>query len=446
MRKTILLLCVAVATMLSTSVNAQNAWGLAGSGTKADPYQVTSAADFAALANNISAENKGTGEYFKLMNDVDFGGTAENPVEYPNIGKTGVSSLINVNYGFDGTFDGNNKTISGIYATNNAKNTNGYWNALFCAVDTNGVVKNVVMGKNNHLVGYTYTSSIVSINRGLVQGCTNYADMTNENSYAAGICGFLLNGLGSVVDCTNYGNITSKTYACGVVGGSQNIFGDVTYTTRVSGNVNHGKMLSTAGTGASGIMGMFCGGELTNNTNNGEIDGSATNGSYAAGIVSSLYKFNDNMCYGNVNNGKVAGYKYVGGVFAYVMRTTLTSIVITNQTNNGAVSGNVNTAGIVGSTIMAQDVVLIDGCTNNGAVECNDEATGGNLRGNALIALGDNNVIGKGLKRYDLDPIATAIDDVKVEKLAKAHKYIMNGQLVIEMDGVKYNAAGQVIK
>ncbi|MBQ0068955.1 MAG: hypothetical protein KBT09_04285 [Bacteroidales bacterium] len=40
----------------------------------------------------------------------------------------------------------------------------------------------------------------------------------------------------------------------------------------------------------------------------------------------------------------------------------------------------------------------------------------------------------------------TAINDVTVNSVAKAHKYVENGQVVIEVAGVKYNVAGQVIK
>ncbi len=40
----------------------------------------------------------------------------------------------------------------------------------------------------------------------------------------------------------------------------------------------------------------------------------------------------------------------------------------------------------------------------------------------------------------------TAITDVTVTKTSKARKYIIDGQLIIEKDGVKYNIAGQVIK
>ncbi len=40
----------------------------------------------------------------------------------------------------------------------------------------------------------------------------------------------------------------------------------------------------------------------------------------------------------------------------------------------------------------------------------------------------------------------SAITDVAVEKVSTARKYIQDGQLVIEKDGVKYNIAGQAIK
>jgi len=51
---------------------------------------------------------------------------------------------------------------------------------------------------------------------------------------------------------------------------------------------------------------------------------------------------------------------------------------------------------------------------------------------------------------YELDltqfaPV-TAVTDLNTEKVNKVSKYMLDGQLVIEKDGVKYNAAGQVIK
>ncbi|MCQ2289442.1 MAG: hypothetical protein MJZ74_10135 [Muribaculaceae bacterium] len=445
MRKSILLYFAALAAMFSTSVNAQNAWGLAGSGTESDPYQVKTAADFAAIANNLSADNKGTGEYFKMMNDVDFGGSESNLVAFPNIGKSGVVSLVQINYGFDGTFDGDGKTVNGIYASSPVNGTDGRWNAIFCALDENAVVKNLIVGADNRMEGYTYTAAVACISKGVIENCTNYATVKSVNSYAAGILGFSCGGMAKVKDCVNNGPITAKSYACGIVGGVENLM-EGEYTGEISGCVNNAS-IATEGAGASGIVGSFTGGALFNNTNNGKVEDTTGKGQYTAGIVASFYNALPGQFYGNENNGEVIGNKYVGGIVGYVMRTqNTTSIVVTGHKNTGKVSGNLNTAGIVGSTIMAQDIVTISGCTNTGVVTCVDEATGGNLRGNALIALGDGNVIAKGLKHYALDPVFTAINDINVENVAKAHKYIDNGQLIIEMEGIKYNAAGQIVK
>lgn len=48
------------------------------------------------------------------------------------------------------------------------------------------------------------------------------------------------------------------------------------------------------------------------------------------------------------------------------------------------------------------------------------------------------------LPPYQGEPIG--IDDITVGKAAKAVKYIIDGQVVIEKDGVRYNVAGQMIK
>lgn len=53
------------------------------------------------------------------------------------------------------------------------------------------------------------------------------------------------------------------------------------------------------------------------------------------------------------------------------------------------------------------------------------------------------------IAQYELDLTQfapTAINDINTEKVSKARKYVVDGQIVIEKDGVKYNVAGQAIK
>ena len=105
---TLIFACVATMTVMAQSDGStvSNSWGLKGSGTQGDPYIISTAADFTAMAKNCNADHKGTGEYFKMTNDIDFGGSADNPVQLPAIGKDGNAQITKIAYGFDGTFDG----------------------------------------------------------------------------------------------------------------------------------------------------------------------------------------------------------------------------------------------------------------------------------------------------------------------------------------------------
>ena len=109
---TLIFACVATMTVMAQSDGStvSNSWGLKGSGTQGDPYIISTAADFEAMAKNCNADHKGTGEYFKMTNDIDFGGSADNPVQLPAIGKDGNAQIANIAYGFDGTFDGSGNT------------------------------------------------------------------------------------------------------------------------------------------------------------------------------------------------------------------------------------------------------------------------------------------------------------------------------------------------
>ena len=109
---TIIFACLATMTAMAQSDGSTvaNAWGLNGNGTETDPYRISTAADLKAMAENCNAEHKGTGEYFKMTSDIDFGGSADSPVQLPAIGKDGNAQIANIAYGFDGTFDGDGHT------------------------------------------------------------------------------------------------------------------------------------------------------------------------------------------------------------------------------------------------------------------------------------------------------------------------------------------------
>ena len=443
---TLIFACIAAMTAMAQSDGSTvtNAWGLAGTGTEADPYLVSTAADFKAMAANCNADHKGTGEYFKMTNDIDFGGTADS-AQLPAIGKDGNAQIAKIAYGFDGTFDGGGHTVSGIYHTESDNNAKGKYNGLFGCIDKNGVVKNIIFSENNHITGYNYVGSIASLNMGTIENCTNNADITATNFAAGGICGFMVNGNGTVRDCHNHGNIKAMTYASGICGGSQSGQSITTYSYLIEGCTNSGNLSTSNGLGSAGIAGSYSG-AIKNCTNSGNADdtkGTAKSKQYTAGIVSCASFAVD--IEGCTNSGSVSGVKNVGGIVGNVMKGDDAATVIKNCRNDGSVSGQDKyVAGIAANSARNKEVVSIASCTNNGEVT----STGttefiGNLRGNITIALGEGNVIGAGLKTLPLDPDPTGINNVNANNNRTANGvFLRNGKIVIVKNNKQYTIGG----
>lgn len=426
---------------------ADNAWGLSGRGTQGNPYRIYDAADFTALAQNYSTENTGKGEYFLVMNDVNFGGSAENPVQLPAIAKDGNAQIAKISGGFNGTFDGGNHTISGIYHTNNSNSADGKYNGLFGFVDKEGVIKNVIFGKDNYVSSYNYVGSIVSVNQGTIENCVNYADITASNFAAAGICGYMVNSFGTVKNCQNYGNIKAMTYASGICGGSQSGTSITEYNYLIEDCTNNGDLSTTNGLGSAGIVGSYSG-SIKGCVNNGNVDdtqGTAKSKQYTAGIVSNIsYAVALENC---TNNGNISGVTRVAGIVAHVFNGDGKAFTVKNCINNGAVSatGN-NVAGIIANSARAKDVVSVTGCTNNGVVTSAEGIeTLGNIRGSESIAVGEGNArdINLEVLPLDTDNIATGIENVIAKDNVTVNgKYIKNGKIVIVKNGKAYNVAG----
>lgn len=427
-----------------------NAWNLVGRGTQGNPYKIYEAADIQAMAANITKDNKGTGEYFKMMNDINFGGTAAAPVQMPAIGKAGAEAIARVNWGFNGTFDGDNHSISGIYHTINTNSTEGKWNALFASVDTLGAISNITFTKDNYVSTYWYAGAIASVCAGSIDNCTNYADITTANGFVTGICGMVIKGSGTIKNCTNYGNLKGMTYACGITGGSQWASTITSFNYVIENCKNYGSMTTTNGVGAAGIAGTF-GGDIKNCENYGDIndqDGTAKSRQYTAGIVSCpTYT---TLIEGCTNNGSVKGVTKVGGIAGHFMKGDDSNVTISNCVNNGAVNAtNDNAGGIVGNTGRVNGIITITNCTNNGEVTADKtETLIGNLRGNAAIVQGEGNTIAAGLKALYLDDAnITAISGVNASVLKTVNgTYVKNGQLVIVKGGKQYTTAGVEIK
>ena len=113
---------------------------------------------------------------------------------------------------YSGTFDGNNKTVSGLYF-----NGDSTCIGLFGSSESDGNIKNVGV-VDSYFKGNDYVGGVCGNNSGTITNCYNAGNLTAIESSAAigGICGY--NNGGTVTNCYNTGTVTA-TGSVASVGG-----------------------------------------------------------------------------------------------------------------------------------------------------------------------------------------------------------------------------------
>ncbi|MBQ6558409.1 MAG: hypothetical protein IJL81_03440 [Clostridia bacterium] len=360
---------------------------------------------------------------------------------------------------FDGVFDGKGHSISGLYMITNYDEVDGPdSNVGLFAYAKDAVIKNVTVknsyfysynqinsigaicgdayktkiincnSKNNYIyaniasvggiVGHTLTaveikncksSGVIESERchevggitadlydGVIENCTNKADVKNNYVEAAGICGLMQDsattfagekngniGKSTIKNCTNEGKIVSKQ------GGAGGIVARATSsnaTGEIIGCENEGKITGKEITG--GIVGNL-------NTSKNSVDKTADNqGAFtvkdcenegdvesekgASGIVSTVYAEDESSV--NIlnctNNGDVKG-KTTGGITAFVLNGSKSNATVTfEKCVNDADFSTDDTEGDIGGIICtfstagseASNTVIVKSCVNNGDI------------------------------------------------------------------------------
>ena len=215
-----------------------------GSGTEADPYLISSAADLAYLAkvvNEAGATDNLTGVYFKMTNDINLNGKSLTIGSYPNW-----EGMV----GFSGVFDGNGYSIINLKISESTVGT-----GLFSVVRKTGVIKNLTVRGSVTGTRYAMTGGIVGLlYLGTVENCTSYVTV-NGKSETGGIVG--TNNQGTVKNCVNYGTVIGTSMVGGVVGKASNT---------ISGCTNYGVIVGTSD------VGQIYGGVYTDKTLNDTED------------------------------------------------------------------------------------------------------------------------------------------------------------------------------
>ena len=230
-----------------------------------------------------------------------------------------------------GTFDGNNKTITGLYANNGGQ----FNNALFATIGAGSKVMNLTVDGN---VTGTNAAIIVygSLGNSEITNCISKGSVNATSANTAGVLGSG-NGNATVTYCTNYATITlsQQANAGGVVGWNP---------LKVEHCVNYGDVIGLNNTG--GVVGQMstATNPVSDCANYGNVTSNGSN-NYVGGIVGYGYSAIRCSNYGNVtaestnNVGGIFGWSDGGG--QYPFKECL---------NTGDIKGKQNVGGLVGYT------------------------------------------------------------------------------------------------
>ena len=296
---------------------------LTGDGTTDAPYQIEDAVDlkaFADIVNGTNGATRNTDACAILTKNIDLEGSETN--QWTPIGT-------DRSHPFTGTFNGNNKTIEGLYIDNSD------YQGLFGVVGSKGTVKNLTV--SGDVSGNYNVGGVVGYNSGgAITGCTNTGTVSGRGYYVGGVVGE--NNGGTITDCTNTGTV-SGSHVGGVVGWNDG--GTITgcaNTDAVSGDSHVG-----------GVVGHNNRGAITGCTNKGTVTGS---GNSSNNTVGGVVGYNDvcsvNNCYntGNVTvKGNSSYIVYAGGVTGWntgsgsIKNCYNTESVTVTGTGTGTVGG-----------------------------------------------------------------------------------------------------------
>lgn len=351
--------------------------GLAGSGTKEDPYLIGTAAEFFFYEAN-TATYAAAGTYTKQIADLDFGG--KKPLAKPSATVAG-------------TYDGNGKTIR-----NFVNGTNGWdtW-ALFLTVT--GTVKNLTLSSVSITAQRTNAAALCVTLSGTVENC---------HVVSGKICGAVAGGLvakldgGTIRNCSFDGTLEICTNkATGKAGGivAEMVSGTVESCTvkgilKANSFVYTNKTTGEKSVAGSGTLGGIVG-SLEVEGKTGAIIDCVNNATIIGGHAETTEKATLGGIFGKVgatklvaemtvrdcrNNGTLQQITDgpVGGIIGEVARVKV--ITVENCENYGSITAASNIGGIVGyldfGASGAPEFVL-RGCLNAADITASGDRVGG---------------------------------------------------------------------
>ena len=230
---------------------------------------------------------------------------------------------------YSGTFDGNNKTVSGLYF-----NGDSTCIGLFGSSESDGNIKNVGV-VDSYFKGNDHVGGVCGNNAGTITNCYNAGNLTAIESSAdiGGICGY--NNGGTIANCYNTGTVTA-TGTVASVGGVCGCSTELILNCYNIGTVT----AASSGADISGICG------------------------YNFGPVKNCYYLADTE---DENGGKTTA-QFASGEVAYLLSQGCTvgegedAVTYSGSVWGQALGGNGDTYPVLDSTKRVYQVDKYDGC------------------------------------------------------------------------------------
>ena len=257
-------------------------------------YYISSADELREFAERVNDDGETTASAV-LTDDIDLSSVCGpalddgSPVSWTPIGNS-------INQ-YSGNFDGNGKTISGLYIDSDTNNQ-----GLFGYVSGSGKIEKLsVSGDIN---GGWYVGGVVGYNNGgTVTGCIfSGSGSVSGSYYVGGVVGYNSSS-GNVKNCYNTSSVKGDWYVGGVVGYNSSSVTNCYNTGTVSGGEDVG-----------GVVGGNDSGTVENCYNTGTVSVNGETTANVGGVVGNNYSGTVENCY---NIGEVSGRNRVGGVVGY---------------------------------------------------------------------------------------------------------------------------------
>ena len=316
---------------------------------------------------NATDRRMGQGTVHDTVSDVTTG-LDKNYVQVNNIDAEN-AEILRLTLSGSAVYDGNELLMKNITQNGTGDTKNG----LFL-VDTNNILKNVRASEISITNTNVSTTGILcAINRGLIENCWVYSDITSTQNQIGGIAGINQSG-GKITNSDYIGTITGVDYVGGIVGIIEsnstielcNVDATIISSGFRTGGITGGSsavinslniknnQIKVAISGSERQLGGIIGGcfstsgSIEKNSISGSIESTYTldaRSGGAIGFVTRAIPISNNSCDVNIN---IPNGRYVGGFIGDATGGAGQSTSITNSYSVGSVTGGADVGGFCG--------------------------------------------------------------------------------------------------